>query len=95
MLFSHNCSRTHIIQKVQHLIIMHLNLKLINGVLFLTSKKNLECLHKKEVDCCTTGYTYSYCDSNYHQNIDGFVMSFMNVVFSEIFGILPKSRATY
>ena len=64
MLFSQNCSRTHIIQKVQHFIIMYLNLKLINGALFLTSKKNLECLHKMEFDFCTTGYTFSYCGLN-------------------------------
>ena len=60
MLFSQNCSKTRIIQKVQDFI-MYLNLKLKNGAVFLTSKKNFECLHKKEVDCCTTGYTFSYC----------------------------------
>ena len=50
-----------IIQSI--LIFIHncFNFRVKNGALFLTSKKNSECLQKKEVDCCTTRYTISYC----------------------------------
>ena len=62
---------------------MYLNLKLLNGALFLTSKKIFDCLHKKEVDCCITGYTFSYRDLFYiNCNIPEYVCNLIKKLFS-------------